>query len=184
MVESVERVAGQGTTVDAVLADAVPVLTRVAARLCTNAADAADLVQDTIERAMRLGLPAEVQKPTAWLTTMMHHLFIDRCRVASRAPVCEPLDDAHDRAHVITPPGFDVPEPAWSIATLDDVHAALATIDPAFREVYVLHTFQHRSYEEIAARLKISRFTVGTRLTRTRKMLRRELVKRLGRGTK
>jgi hypothetical protein len=32
--------------------------------------------------------------------------------------------------------------------------------------------------------LKISRFTVGTRLTRTRKMLRRELVKRLGRGTK
>jgi RNA polymerase sigma-70 factor (ECF subfamily) len=181
MVESVERVMGKGTTLDAVLSDAVPFLTGVAERMCRNAADAADLVQDTVERAMRVGIPADVQKPRAWLTTMMHNLFLDRCRAASRAPQCEPLDEAHNN---ITPLFIDVPEPPWGLTTLEDVRDALETVDPLFREVYRLHTFEGRSYEEIAKHLKISRFTVGTRLTRTRKMLRRELGKRHGRGPK
>ena len=60
------------------------------------------------------------------------------------------------------------------------MHAALDIIDPAFREVYILHTFEHRSYEEIAAQLKISRVTVGTRLTRARMRLRKVLSEMLG----
>jgi RNA polymerase sigma factor (sigma-70 family) len=84
----------------------------------------------------------------------------------------------------VTPLSVDSPEPAWSHLTVADVRAALDVIDRPFREVYVMHTFERRSYEEIAAELKISRVTVGTRLTRTRKMLRKELVKRFGRGSK
>lgn len=181
MAESVERARSKGAIVEAVLAEARPVLTRIARRLCNHDADAADLVQDTVERAIRHGMPSDVEKPLAWLTTMMHHLFIDGCRVAARAPVCEPLEEAHDN---ITPLFFDVDEPAWARTTLEDVRAALETIDRPFREVYILHTFEGLSYEDIAARLKISRFTVGTRLTRTRKRLRRELVKRHGRERK
>ena len=168
----------KSTALGAVLEDAVPVLTKIAERLCKNAVDAADLVHDVIERAIEQGLPGDVKNPHAWLTQIMKNLFIDRCRAASRAPVHEPLDETHDN---VTPITVDVQEPAWSRATIDDVHAALETIDPPFREVYVLHTFQHLTYEEIATRLKISRFTVGTRLTRTRRMLRRQLLKRLGR---
>jgi RNA polymerase sigma-70 factor (ECF subfamily) len=164
-----------------VLEDAAPVLTRIAQRLCGNAPDAHDLLQDTIERAIRQGLPADVQSPRAWLATIMHNLFVDRCRAAARAPVQEPLDEFHDN---VTPLSVDSPEPAWSHLTIEDVRAALDTIDRPFREVYVMHTFERRSYEEIAAVLQISRVTVGTRLTRTRKMLRKELVKRFGRGKK
>jgi RNA polymerase sigma factor (sigma-70 family) len=66
--------------------------------------------------------------------------------------------------------------------SLDDVKLALESIDPPYRDVYVMHTFEGQSYEVIAERLKISRVTVGTRLTRTRKQLRKLLVKRFGRG--
>lgn len=178
MGDPVQLVTGQARALKDVLADAVPVLTRIAVRTCTTAADAADLVQDTVERAMRQGLPPDVHNPRAWLTTMMHNLFIDHCRAAARVPQHEPLDEVHNN---VTPLEVDSDneEPAWSQTTLDDVRAALEMIDPTFREVYILHTFERQSYEEIAARLKISRVTVGTRLTRARLRLRKVLV---GRG--
>jgi RNA polymerase sigma-70 factor (ECF subfamily) len=184
MGDSVELGNGETETLHAVLAHAAPVLKRLAERLCATPTDAADLVQDTLERAMRQGLPADLQSPLAWLTTMMHNLFVDRCRAAARVPPHEPLDDTHDTHDNVTPLEVEGPEPAWSRATLDDVRVALDKINPAFREVYILHTFEHQSYEEIATRLKISRVTVGTRLTRARLRLRKVLVGRLGAETK
>jgi RNA polymerase sigma-70 factor (ECF subfamily) len=187
MGDPVEFVSRKPASLNAALVEATPILHRIAERLCASSADAADLVQDTIERAIRVGLPADVQNPRAWLTTMMHNLFIDRCRAAARQPHHEALDEAHEThdAHDnVTPLDADDHEPVWSRATLDDVHAALDKINPTFREVYVLHTFECRPYEEIAARLKISRVTVGTRLTRARLMLRKVLVGRLGQEAK
>jgi RNA polymerase sigma-70 factor (ECF subfamily) len=181
MGDPVELVTGQARTLNAALADAAPVLTGIAERLCASSTDASDLVQDTLERALHSGLPDHVQNPRAWLATMMHNLFVDRCRAAARRPPHELLDDAHDN---VTPLDADDHEPAWSHTTIDDVRDVLETIDPPFREVYRLHTFEGRSYEQIADLLKISRVTVGTRLTRTRKMLRKELVRRLGREVK
>ena len=165
------------------LTEAAPVLAQIAQRLCRSAQDASDLVQDTIERAIRTGLPEDVHNPRAWLAKMMHNLFIDRCRKAARSPIHEPLGDVHDAMNV-TPLSVDAPEPAWSDATIEDVREALDQIDQEFRKVYIMHTFEQRSYEQIAADLKISRVTVGTRLTRTRKLLRKLLVKQLGRGAK
>ncbi len=160
-----------------IVAAARPALTLIAARLCATPADAADLLQDTLERATRQGVPAEVRNPRAWLATIMHNLFIDRCRSQQRQPVHEPLDDGHPDAVTSID---DAEEPVWTQATLDDVRAALGRIDPAFARVYQLHTFEHRSYEQIAAVLKIERVTVGTRLHRARKMLRKVLVQQLG----
>jgi len=97
---------GKATTLHAVLEDAAPVLTRIAQRLYGHTADAHDLLQDTIERAIRQGLPADVQSPRAWLATIMHNLFVDRCRAAARAPVHEPLAEFHDN---VTPLSVDSP---------------------------------------------------------------------------
>jgi RNA polymerase sigma-70 factor (ECF subfamily) len=55
-----------------------------------------------------------------------------------------------------------------------------SALDPLYREVYKLHTFEHLTYGEIAQRLSIQRITVGTRLTRARKRLREALVQRFG----
>jgi RNA polymerase sigma-70 factor (ECF subfamily) len=166
-----ERTAG----LDAVLASCEPVLLRVAERLCASSADARDLLQDTLERATRQGVPADVRNPRAWLATIMHNLFIDRCRAVARQPVHETLDDDHGVV-----PLDQSEEPAWGRATIEDVRAALDQIDPVFAQVYRLHTFDQLSYEEIAKRLRVERVTVGTRLNRARKKLREVLVQRLG----
>ena len=170
-----------GASLNTALVDAEPVLRGVAERLCATAADAEDLVQDTLERAMRQGLPGDVQNPLAWLVTMMRNLFIDRFRAAARIPPHTSLDELRDNVHDnVTSLDIDNQEPAWSRATIEDVRAALETVSSMYREVYILHTFERLSYEAIAERLKVSRVTVGTRLTRARLRLRKVLVGQLG----
>lgn len=154
---------------------AEPQLLRIAERLCGCAADARDLVQDTFERAARQGLPADVRSPCAWLTTIMHHLFVDRCRANARKPAQEPLCDAHESMVHNNEPDD---EPPWGELTVEDIRAALPEIDRIYRDVYQMHSFDGRSYEAIASRLKIDRVTVGTRLSRARKMLRAVLSRR------
>lgn len=161
----------------AAIVDAEPALIRLAERLCGSRADVLDLVQDTFERAMRQGIPAGVRSPRAWLATIMHNLFVDRCRAAARRPSHEELDEEHGG---IVPLEAHPPEPSWSRITVDDIRVALDELDPAFRDVYVAYTFEHRSYEQIAEQLSIQRITVGTRLTRARKKLREILGKRFG----
>jgi RNA polymerase sigma-70 factor (ECF subfamily) len=176
MADSVERVPAQ-VILRAIIAEAIPGLTKLAERLCATSADASDLVQDTVERAMRNGIPADVRNPSGWLATMLHHLFIDRCRAEARRPPHEPIEDHHDN---ITPIHVAGLEPAWSRVTMADIYAALEAISPTYREVYALHTFERLSYEAIAERLKINRITVGTRLTRARLELRKVLIARFG----
>jgi RNA polymerase sigma-70 factor (ECF subfamily) len=166
-----------GTDLQAALVDAEPALTRLAERLCASHADVLDLVQDTFERAMRQGIPPGVRSPRAWLATIMHNLFVDRCRAAARRPSWEVLDEDHGD---ILPLEAHPPEPPWSRITIADIRAALDELDPTFRDVYVSYTFEHRSYEQIAEQLSIQRVTVGTRLTRARKKLREILGKRFG----
>lgn len=159
------------------LADAEPVLRRLATRLCDDSVDIHDLLQDTFERAVRQGIPAEVRSPRAWLTTIMHNLFLDRCRAAVRHPRPELLEDVHVKVAPFEP---EIPEPAWTRITVGDIRDALEQIEPMYRDVYRLHTFEHLSYEQIAQQFSIDRITVGTRLSRARKRLREVLVKRFG----
>ena len=168
---------GDEGSLQATLVDAEPTLTRLAERLCASQADMLDLIQDTFERAVRQGLPHGVRSPRAWLATIMHNLFIDRCRAAARRPSCEVLAEDHGD---ILPLEAHPPEPPWSQITVEDIRDALDELDPTFRDVYVSYTFDHRSYEQIAEQLSIQRVTVGTRLTRARKKLRDILGKRFG----
>jgi RNA polymerase sigma-70 factor, ECF subfamily len=149
-------------------------LTAIALKLCRNRPDALDLVQDTFERALRawdrLPLDANVQ---AWLVTILHRRFIDRCRRARRARLA---DATADRRVPVTP------EPAvmsvWSGVTPEQVAAALATLDDEFRRAYVLYVVEGRTYQQIAEQLAIPRSTVGTRLLRARRKLRELLIGR------
>jgi RNA polymerase sigma-70 factor (ECF subfamily) len=161
----------------AALADAEPALRRIAERWCGNRGDADDLLQDTFERALSRGISPEVRSTGAWLTTIMHNLFINRCRDAARRPGHETFEGINGQ---VTRLETDTSEPAWSHITVQDIHDALDHIEPVYRDVYKLHTFEYLSYEQIATRLSIQRITVGTRLNRARKQLRKVLVKRFG----
>jgi len=178
MVEQVQALERElSVRVEAALVDAEPALRRLAERLCDNGVDVHDLLQDTFERAVRQGISPEVRCTCAWLTTIMHNLFIDRCRAAARQPNHEALEDTHGNVTQLEP---DAPEPAWARITVQDIRDALDQIEQVYRDVYRLHTFEYLSYEQIAQQLSIQRITVGTRLNRARKRLREVLVKRFG----
>lgn len=157
-----------------------PFLRAVARRLCRNTSDCDDLVQDTFERALRASGAPPVNS-RAWLAAILQNLFIDRCRAVARQPIHEPLDEHHEiTAHPASCAIED--EPPWSNTTLADIREVLDEVEPEFRRVYEMQVFENRSYEEIAATLRIERVTVGTRLTRARRRLRALLIRRLGQG--
>lgn len=153
-----------------------PALEAVARRLCCGGPEAEDLVQDALERAVRnadkLSDPARAR---AWLVTVLHNLFIDRCRRKSRRPHHDALDE--DR-HGATPE--EVTTASWSELGADDLRAAVAALPEEFRLPYEMHALHRASYDDIARALGIPRNTVGTRLFRARRKLRQILSERCG----
>jgi RNA polymerase sigma-70 factor, ECF subfamily len=139
----------------------------MARKLCQDPVDASDLVQDTLERALRNADRFEPGNPRAWLITIMRNLFLNRCRSQQRGPRFEPIDDS---LHAEQP--APEPAPTWANISTDQLQAAIARLDVRFRRVYELHTFEHASYDQISQTLNIPKNTVGTRLNRARQKLR------------
>lgn len=144
-------------------------LFRRALKLTRAHADASDLVQDTLVRAIDHGLdasPAEDAK--RWLFVVMAHLHIDRRRQA-RGRSTFPLDNAvlADLAMMPAPRA-----PLWQAFEYDDVRRCLPRLDPRVREAYVLHEEQGLSLADIARRLSVPLGTAGTRVFRARRSLR------------
>jgi RNA polymerase sigma-70 factor, ECF subfamily len=146
----------------------VPLLAAIARRLCRNPFDADDLVQDTLERALRAGAGyMEQGKRRSWLAMILRNRFYDRCRAArARAIASAEVDE------IATPDPTE--PPPWEHITAAQIREALAQLDPPFRRVYELHA-SGRAYAEIASELGISINTVGTRLVRARSKLRLSL---------
>jgi len=151
-------------------------LLRRALRLCRNRHDAEDLVHDTYERAYKkLHLFQPGTNLLVWLYTVMHHIFIDRCR--KRVPeVRSPADTDNAVAPAAEEPGD---APIWARVTRPQFASAVASLNPDFRVVYELHALKGMSYDDIAAQLQIPKGTVGTRLFRARGMLKAALLKAL-----
>jgi len=152
-------------------ADAVrdhqPMLAELALRLCGEPANAKDLVQDTFERALRAW---DRLRPDSnirgWLATILHRLFVDRCRRAVRVAAVDV-----DRLEPRGPEPAAAP-PVWASLTPAQLRRAIARLDDEFRTVYRLHAIERKSYKHIAAQLGIPPATVGTRLLRARRKLK------------
>jgi RNA polymerase sigma-70 factor (ECF subfamily) len=142
------------------LALQIPRLRRYARALTHNAAWADDLVQDTLERALRRRWLFRLNSNlTAWLFTMLYRLYLNdlaRHRMVS-------IDDS-----------ADMPEPAASgdVALQLDMQRALAKLSHEHRAVIVLVGLEQLSYKETAAVLDVPIGTVMSRLTRARERLR------------
>ena len=136
-----------------------------------------DLVQDTLERALRAGARFQAgSNMSAWLRRILKNLFTDRCRERRRFV---DIDSDDGMGLAATPEHDEAAEGATAAllgrVTLDDVQSALADIAPTLREVFVLAHLQRRNYQSIAATLRIPVSTVGTRLWRARVRLREVL---------
>ncbi len=148
-------------------------LARTARRLLRNPSDAADLVQDTVEKALRCWRQFRPgSRMRAWLLTIMTNLFVDRCRRGNREV---PLDGDLEQ-----PPPEPEETPVWLQLSQEQVRRAVESLDPAMREVYRLRAVERLSYQTMSRRLGIPVATVGTRLNRARQKLRALLERELG----
>ena len=147
------------------LIEHIPRLRRYARALTRDAALADDLVQDTLERALRkLDLWRPDSDLRAWLFTLMHNLFINRLRGDARLET--PLDAA-----------MAVPVAGGQMAALGlrDIEAALAELPDEQREVILLVGLEQFGYAETAHILGVPLGTVMSRLSRGRERLRQRL---------
>jgi RNA polymerase sigma-70 factor (ECF subfamily) len=155
-----------------------PVLLLLARKMCASEADAADVVQDALESALQAGdrLRA-VENLQAWLVTILHRRMIDLFRKREREQLGDPPDEPEMTQET---PLADAP--LWTRVGIDQLRTEVEHLEPEFREVFVLHAFERRSYKEIAVGLGIPLATVGTRLLRARRKLRTLLLRGPGEG--
>jgi RNA polymerase sigma-70 factor (ECF subfamily) len=135
------------------LALQIPRLRRYARALTHDATWADDLVQDTLERALRRRWMFRINSNlTAWLY----------------------LNDPSRRRVTVGIADEDVPEPATAAdMTLKlDMSKALARLSPEHRAVIILVGLEQLSYKEAAEVLEVPLGTVMSRLTRAREQLR------------
>jgi RNA polymerase sigma-70 factor, ECF subfamily len=156
----------------ALVAEQTEPLERTARRLIRNPSDAADLVQDTVEKALRCWRRFRPgSRIRAWLLTIMTNLFLDRCRRRNREVALE-IDPEQPSLELDEPP-------SWSRLSEEQVRRAVAALEPAMREVYQLRVVQQLAYQAMSERLGIPVATVGTRLNRARLKLRALLEREL-----
>jgi len=152
------------------------VLYRVALRLTGNAADAEDLVQETMLRAYRSWdryTPGTNAK--GWLLTILRHLFINEYRRKSRHPETVDVDTIEPFA-LFQEVQEEDPQGAFFDKIIDDeVLRAVDQLPEAFREAVTLSDVEGLSYEEVAKVLEVPVGTVKSRLYRGRRLLQAKL---------
>lgn len=150
---------------EAELAGLLPRLRRFARALARDAADADDLVQTALERALKARdswTPGT--RLDAWMMRIMRNCWIDETRGRARrgsrlAPEAEGL--------AVGDPAAD-PEQALAFR---DVERALAALPVPQREVIALVLVEGFAYREAADILDIPMGTLTSRLTRGRQAL-------------
>lgn len=146
----------------------LPSLERRAYRWCRDAAEAQDLAQDTVLRALGNGPSFDsAGHLRAWLYTVLRNLFISRRRrTQSWQRACGELSGL---AHA-------APASAPSAAFLTpSVERALARLPEAFARVIRLVDLEDYSYADAATTLGVPVGTVMSRLFRARQRLAQDL---------
>ncbi|MEO7742547.1 MAG: sigma-70 family RNA polymerase sigma factor [Usitatibacter sp.] len=141
----------------------IPNLRRYARALVGDRDGADDLVQDTLERAVRkfhLWRPGDLR---AWLFSVMHNVFVNQLKSRKIAPHVE-IDDT-----------FAAPVPGATRSDIIDLERGLRTLAPEQREVLLLIALEDMSYADVSRALGIPMGTVMSRLSRGRERLRKAM---------
>jgi RNA polymerase sigma-70 factor (ECF subfamily) len=139
----------------------IPNLRRYARALVGDRHAADDLVQDTLERAVRkfhLWKPGDLR---AWLFSIMHNVFVNQLKARKIRPEVEADETLAARV------------PTATSTDILDLERALLSLAPEQREVVLLIGLEEMTYAEVSRALGIPIGTVMSRLSRGRDRLRR-----------
>lgn len=136
-------------------------LRRLIHRLVGNRTTADDLVQQAFEKLLHARSGSSIENCPAYLTCTARNLAFNHLRnEARRSEVA--VSDAN-----LSATADEGPSPETSAiyrCELRWVLSAVAALPPRRREAFILNKFEGMSYDEIAARLGVSRNTVITHI--------------------
>ena len=141
----------------------IPNLRRYARALVGDRDAADDLVQDTLERAVRkfhLWRPGDLR---AWLFSVMHNVFVNQLKSRRILPSAELDED------------FPGNSDTSGITDMHDLERGLAKLSAEQREVLLMVGLEDMSYEAVSRALGVPMGTVMSRLSRAREKLRRHM---------
>jgi RNA polymerase sigma-70 factor (ECF subfamily) len=156
-------------TMKAGLTQLLPDLRGRAMRLCSDRSQADDLVQDTVERALRFA--AQYEHGTnlrAWAYQILFSVFVTRYRRQRRERKAMRWL-ATDPCAWTQPSRFPAPDACGRLTPATE--RAMSTLPAGFRSVLELVDLGHHSYREAASELGLPVGTVMSRLHRGRKLL-------------
>lgn len=143
----------------------IPGLMRYAFALCGEKAQAEDLVQDCLERALRkrhLWRPASTIKP--WLFRILYHIYLNQ-RGSAR----------YRKESLTENAGEDLAEPSGHETALHcrDAMAAIYRLPEEQRSALLLMVLEGPSYKEAAEILGVNAGTLRSRVSRARETVRK-----------
>ena len=160
--QEAKRVAKTDTTV----LEHIPGLRRYARALAGSAADADDLVQECLSRALaRRQQASDIRNLRAYLFTILHNAHVDRLAERRRWNYAVP-DEALENLTAR-------PAPQHGMLELHDLAEALERLPEEQRQAVLLVGYEGLAYREAAEVLDIPIGTVMSRLSRGREALRR-----------
>jgi len=145
--------------------DLLPTLRRFARSLTRDASRADDLVQDTVERALkRLDSFQEGTNLRAWMFTIMRNHFISECRRPKPVAGSEELETGR----------YEEPIPGnqEDSVELREFTAAFSRLEKSDQEILILAGLENLPYPDIADMLDVAVGTVKSRVARARIRLR------------
>jgi RNA polymerase sigma-70 factor (ECF subfamily) len=157
----------------------LPAVARIARALTRDEADADDLVQETYLRAYRHW---DTFRPDSdckrWLATICRNTFrAERVRSEKVTAVSDDSLESLAAAHIhnaARSAGVDAMYSRMDLAPA--IAAAIAKLDPSFRDTVTLADVEGFSYEEIAELMNVPLGTVRSRLFRARRQLQQSLL--------
>ncbi|WP_430980928.1 RNA polymerase sigma factor [Stakelama marina] len=148
----------------------LPRLRRFAQALARNAADADDLCQSAIERAIKArGQWQPGTRLDSWMYRIMRNLWIDTARARTRANETFVAEEAGAQVGDRGDRGIE------AAVQLDEVGRAMNTLPDEQREAVALVLVEGFAYKEAAEILDIPMGTLTSRLVRGRQTLMEKL---------
>jgi len=153
----------------------------VALRLTHNPADAEDLTQNTLVKALRFHDKfKEGTYIKAWLLTILRNTFINEYRRKSRRPSFVELSGTEAAEDSGPDPALNFEPRAGHSEDLlelldDEVREAVDSLPEDFKTAVIMADLEDKSYKEIAEAMDCPLGTVMSRLYRGRKLLRDQL---------
>jgi RNA polymerase sigma-70 factor, ECF subfamily len=141
--------------------------------LYQNKDAALDVTQDVFIKAYENLGKVDLNRPfQPWIYRIAHNEAANYLRTISRKKENRLEDDQWDKI-----PGNEESDAMEAEEKRKMVMQAVDQLDPKYREVVVLFYFEEKSYKEIAKILDTSTNTVGTLISRAKKLLEKSLGK-------